>query len=73
MIKRKYFFSVKVAHNNDSGHYSWWHSVVTQKSLFAEPENLVRDIRNSSVMFLRDEVPRDFTPDDVEIIALNRV
>ena len=73
MIKRKYFFSVKVAHNNDSGQYSWWHSVVTQKSLFADPENLIREIRSSAVAMLRNEVPRDFTPDDVEIIALNRV
>jgi len=73
MIKRKYFFSVKVAHNNDSGQYSWWHSVVTQKSLFADPENLIREIRSSAVAMLRNEVPRDFKPDDVEIIAFNRV
>lgn len=73
MIKRKYFFSVKVAHNNDSGHYSWWHSIVTQKSFIADPENLMREIRSSSVAMLRNEVPRDFTPNDVEIIALNRV
>lgn len=73
MINRKYFFSVKVCHNNDTGNYSWWHDFVTYKSLFADPEMVIKQIRSDCIPMLSDEAPRRFCGDDVEFLAFNRV
>ena len=73
MINRKYFFSVKVAHNDSTGNYSWWHDFVTHKSLFSEPEEVMKQIRSHCISMLSEEVPRRFCGDEVEFIAFNRV
>jgi hypothetical protein len=72
MIKRKYFFSVKVAHNNNAGDYSYWHDFVTHKSLFPNQEMVMKQIRSDCKSVLNDEVPRRFCGDDVEFLAFNR-
>ena len=73
MIKRKYFFSVKVAHNDNSGKYSWWHTVYTHKSLFKEEDQVMVNIRCESASYLSEKVPRDISQGDIEIISLNRI
>ena len=73
MINRKYFFSVKVAHNNGSGLYTWWHDFITYKSLHANPELVIKQIRSDCISRLSGEVPHRFCGDDVEFLAFNRV
>ena len=73
MIKRKYFFAVQVAHNNNTGQYSWWHGTVTQKSFFVATEELILRIRSDAAFMLHEQVPTNFTQDDVELIAFNRI
>ena len=73
MIKRKYFFSVKVSHNNGTGNYSYWHDFASFRSFFASPEEVMRDIRHGCLSMLTDEVPREFSYDDVEFICFCRV
>lgn len=73
MIKRKYFFSVKVAHNDNTGNYSWWHDFVTQTSLTPQPEFVMKYIRSECISMLSDEVPHRFSLDDIEFLAFNRV
>ncbi len=73
MIKRKYFFSVKVAHNDNTGNYSWWHDFVTHTSLIAQPELVMRSIRSNCIAMLSNEVPHRISRDDIEFLAFNRV
>lgn len=73
MINRKYFFSVKVSHNNNTGNYSWWHAFATHNSIFADPEMVMKQIRSDCISMLSDEVPHRFCGDDVEFLAFNRV
>lgn len=73
MIKRKYFFSVKVSHNDNTGNYSWWHDLATHTSLTAHPKYVMDQIRNDCMSMLSDEVPREFTGEEVEFLAFNRV
>lgn len=73
MIKRKYFFSVKVSHNDNTGNYSWWHDFVTHTSLTAQPEYVMKSIRSECISMLSDEVPHRFSRDDIEFLAFNRV
>jgi|GEM_PF-2801283 len=73
MIKRKYFFSVKIAHNDNSGKFTWWHSIYTHKSLKKELDQVMVNIRCESAVRLSSEVPRDVSHSDVEILSLNRI
>lgn len=73
MITRKYFYSVKVAHNDDTGNYSWHHSVVTITSWFADLDELMIDIRRQSANVLRPRLERPIKEQDIEIVSLNRV
>ena len=73
MIERKYFFSVKVAHNNNTGNYSWWHDFATHTSLTPQPEFVMKSIRSKCISMLSDEVPHRFSRDDIEFLAFNRV
>ena len=73
MIKRTYFFSVKVAHNDGSGKYSWWNSNLNKTSWMADADAALRAVRVLSAKELKDKVGRDVYPDEVEVIAFNRV
>lgn len=73
MIKRRYFFSVKIAHDNNTGKYSWWNGVLTNVSLFAEKEELLIELRNMAIDKLDNEVERELESGDVQVIALNRI
>lgn len=73
MINRKYFFSVKVAHNNGTGNYTWWHDFTSYRSLTPNPELVMKQIRSDCKAMLSDEVPYRFCGDDVEFVAFNKV
>lgn len=73
MIKRKYFFSVRVAHNDDSGDYSWWHDMITRTSLMPEQEETMEVIRREAMVVLADRVPRRISRTDVEFVSFNRI
>ena len=73
MIERKYFFSVKVAHNDGTGNYSWWHNFVTHTSLLPNPDLVMKRVRSDCISMLSDEVPHRFCGDDIEFLAFSRV
>jgi len=73
MIKRKYFFSVKVAHNNDSGEYSWWNAILNTKGWSQNTDELLLTVRELSQEELQGKLSREITPSDIEVITLNRI
>lgn len=73
MIMRKYFFSVKVAHNNDTGKYSWFHSIVNYKSWRSDPDFILEAIRLHSIEALSVEMHRSISMGEIEILAVSRV
>jgi hypothetical protein len=73
MIKRKYFFSVKVSHNNKTGEYSWWNAILHTKSWLQDADKLLLTVRELSQEELQGKLSRDITPDDIEVLALNRL
>jgi hypothetical protein len=73
MIKRKYFFSVKVAHNNDTGKYSWFHSIVNYKSWRSNPEFILKAIRQHSIEALSVEMHRSISMGEIEILSVSKV
>ena len=73
MITRKYFFSIKVSHNNGTGDYSYWHDFVSLTSFRANQELVMKQIRSDCISMLSDEVPRRFVGDDIEFICFCRV
>ena len=73
MIKRQYFFSVKVAHNNDTGKFSWFHSIITYKSWRSDPEFILTSIRQHSIEALSVEMSRTISMGEIEIISVSRV
>ena len=72
MILRKYFFSVKVAHNNDTGLYSWFHSIVNYKSWRSDPEYILESIRQHSIEALSVEMHRSISMGEIEILSVAR-
>ena len=73
MIKRKYYFSVKVAHNDNSGEYSWWNNIIVTSGWFANPQQALDDLRDAAVNELCARVTRDIYTEDIEIISFSRV
>ena len=73
MIKRKYFFSVKVAHNNSTGEYSWWNAILNTKAWLQNTDELLLTVRELAQEELQGKLSRDITPNDIEVIALNKL
>ena len=73
MIKRKYFFSVKVAHNDDSGNYSWWNAILNTKRWIQNKDELLLSVRELAAEELQHKVKRDICFDDIEVLALNKI
>ena len=74
MIKRKYFVSGKVAHNNGTGDFSWWNGVmVTVSWLPLSAEELVESSREIVFKNVAGLVERSVHPESIELIALNRL
>jgi hypothetical protein len=73
MIKRKYFFSVKVAHNNNTGEYSWWNAILNTKGWKQNSDELLLTVRELAQEELQGKLSREIEPSDIEVIALNRV
>ena len=73
MIKRKYFFSVKVAHNNNTGEYSWWSAILNTKGWRQNTDELLLAVRELSQEELQGKLSREITPNDIEVIALNKL
>lgn len=73
MITRKYFYSVKVAHNNDTGDYSWHHSIATTTGLTVDFDVLMIDIRRQGALLMQSRIERPIEEKDIEIVSLNRV
>jgi hypothetical protein len=73
MIKRTYFLSAKVAHNDCSGEYSWWNTNFTTTGWFAlKPDELLYQSRALAVNTLMHKVKRDIVEGDIEVLALNK-
>ena len=75
MIKRTYFVSAKIAHNNNTGEYSYYNGVMNTKSwLPGKADDLVDSAR---LMVLGDIIHlvdgRSVHTDDVELLALNKL
>jgi len=73
MIRRKYFFSVKVAHNDGSGHYSWWHTILNTKSWLRDVDHVLASGRNMAKEILESKIDRDIDSSDIEVVSLNRI
>ncbi|MCP4325987.1 MAG: hypothetical protein GY787_29970 [Alteromonadales bacterium] len=73
MIKRKYFFSVKVAHNNNTGEYSWWSAILNAKAWVQNADELLLTVRKLAQEELQGKLSRQITPNDIEVIALNKL
>jgi len=73
MIKRKYFFSAKVAHNNKTGEYSWWNAILNAKGWYQNPDELLLTVRELTQKELQGKLSREIQPSDIEVIALNRI
>ena len=73
MIKRKYFFSVKVAHNNNTGEYSWWSAILNTKGWLQNTDELLLTVRELGQEELQGKLSREITPNDIEVIALNKL
>lgn len=73
MIKRKYFFSVKVAHNNNTGEYSWWSAILNTKAWVQNADELLLTVRELAQEELQGKLSREITPNDIEVIALNKL
>ena len=73
MIKRKYFFSVKVAHNNGTGTYSWYQNIIHYSSWVPNQQMLLDDLRENSAETLNERVAREIDSSDIEVIAFNRI
>ena len=73
MIKRKYFFSVKVAHNNNTGEYSWWSAILNTKRWAQDTDELLLTVRELAQEELQGKLSRDITPNDIEVLALNKL
>lgn len=73
MIKRKYFFSVKVAHNNNTGNYSWWSAILSTKAWVQNTEELLLAVRELAQEELQGKLERRITSGDIEVLALNKI
>ena len=73
MIKRKYFFSVKVAHNNNTGECSWWSAILNTKGWLQNTDELLLTVRELGQEELQGKLSREITPNDIEVIALNKL
>ena len=73
MIKRRYFVSVRIAHNDGSGQYSWWNTIINTCGWKADPDGLLCSVRELSTGELNHKVPRAINDLDVEVIALNKI
>jgi len=58
MIKRKYFFSVKVSHDDGSGKYSWWNGILNTRGWAQDKDELLIYIRDMAVNELHQKVSR---------------
>ena len=73
MIKRTYFVSAKVAHNNGTGNYSYYNGAMNFKSwLPMNADEMVSMTREEMKCILDCYVDRDLTPNDIELIAFNK-
>jgi hypothetical protein len=73
VIKRKYFFSVKVAHNDNTGKYSWWNSILNTTCWKQDPNELLITVRELAAKELQSKLNREIKQSDIEVIALNRI
>ena len=73
MLKRKYFFSVKVSHDNGTGLYSWYSGMVTKVSWLKDEEQLLDDIRALGADMLEDMVDRDINKNDIQLLSVNKL
>tara|TARA_R110000787_G_scaffold31073_1_gene82766 strand:- start:99 stop:320 length:222 start_codon:yes stop_codon:yes gene_type:complete len=73
MIKRKYFLSVKVAHNDNTGNYSWWNTIINTKGWTQSGDDMLISAREFSVEELQPKLTRRICEQDIEVLALNRI
>ncbi len=73
MLKRKYFLSVKVAHNDNTGQYSWWNTTFITKGWKEDVEQLLTECRETAADVLSNLLEREIDEKDIEVIAFNRV
>jgi|LGVF01.2.fsa_nt_gb hypothetical protein len=74
MIKRTYFVSAKMAHNNNTGKYSYWNGVMNIKSwLPLSADDLVICARGMAHNEITPLLERSTDHDDVELLALNEI
>ena len=73
MIKRHYFFYAKVAHNNNTGKYSWHYNFVTYRSWFPAPVKALAKAMDETSCELEYFVPNLIDATGIEIITFNKV
>ena len=73
MIKRTYFFSVKVAHNDDSGKYSWWNAILNTNCWRDDKNYVLGQVRLLAFDELQPRLDRVIDQSDIEVLALNRI
>ena len=73
MIKREYFISAKVAHNDNSEDYSWWYATFTTTGWRDDTVTLMRQLREDAVEIMQKKVERKITEQDIEILSFNRI
>ena len=71
MIKRTYFFSVKVAHNDNSGQYSCGNGIISTKGWRDDKKYILGEVRLLAVYELSGRLKRTIDQNDIEVIALN--
>ena len=73
MIKREYFVRAKIAHNNNTGLYSWWSGTFEVKTWFKlSGKDLFNAAMDISCLKITDNEPST-KGKQVEIISLNRI
>ena len=73
MIKRQYFLSSKVSHDNGTGDYSWLNTIINTKSWFENKDDLLLTCRELSKAEFDGIVERDLCEYDIQVLALNKL
>ena len=73
MIKRQYFISAKIAHNDNSGEYSYYNGVLNTIGWFENKDNLLHSARDCVHSEIAQIVKRVTSSNDVELLSLNKI
>lgn len=72
MIKRKYFFRIKITHSDGNG-YSWSDGFVTRKSWFDQSDECLKKLKSTKAKEMQCYHKKELAFTDVEVYSFNRV